>query len=100
MEVGGSLGCSGRVTTGVTGSRRIPKGGSRAKSRTTSLHVRGADFNLFRDLLRRIPWDMTMERRGVQESWLMRKGPFQQVGDQRQQESCLDEQRAAEGIQI
>lgn len=43
--------------------------GSRAKSRSTTLDFRRANLSHFRDLLGRIPWDMTVERRGVGWYW-------------------------------
>lgn len=44
---------------------RILRGGSKVKSKTT-LDVRTGDYNLFRDLLGKIPWDTNLERRRSQ----------------------------------
>lgn len=52
---------------------RTTRGGNKANSRITSLDFRSADFDLFGDLLGIIPWDTTLERRWVQESWLIFK---------------------------
>lgn len=52
---------------------RIPRGESRPKAKTIALDFGIADFNLFRDLLGRIPWDIARERRRSWESWLILK---------------------------
>ena len=58
---------------------RIMRGGSREKSRTTTLDLgvvdpspqpRRAEFNIFRDLLGRVPWDTILKMRGVEDSLL------------------------------
>lgn len=55
---------------------------SRAKSRSTALDIRKAKCNLFRDLLGRIVWNMSPEKRVVQQRWVLRKGPSQKVGNE------------------
>lgn len=50
---------------------RIPRGKNKANSRITTLDMRRADLDLFSDLLRRIDWDRVLERREVQEYWLI-----------------------------
>lgn len=71
IKVGGSLGCCDHRIVEF----RILKDGRKAKSRTTILDFRRADFNLFRDLLGRFPWFMALDRRGIQESWLLKSIP-------------------------
>lgn len=44
---------------------RILREGSKANSRMTTLNVRRTDFDLFRNLLRKIPWNTILKRRGV-----------------------------------
>lgn len=44
---------------------RILREGSKANSRMTTLKVRRTDFDLFRNLLRKIPWNTILKRRGV-----------------------------------
>ena len=70
---------------------RIPKRGGKAKNRITAVDFRRADLQLFRDLLRRVPWETVLESRGVQERWLifkyrlpakLKSGPSQQAGNQ------------------
>lgn len=50
---------------------------SKAKSRTTTLDSRRADFVLFTPLLERIPWDTVLDRRGVQGTWVIFKDLLQ-----------------------
>lgn len=52
----------------VRGGVQILKGGSSPKSKNTSLNFRRADFDNFRHMLGRVPWDMALEGRGAQES--------------------------------
>jgi len=72
VKAGGSLVCSdyGMVEF------RILCGGSRARSRNTTLDLRRANSGLFRDLLGRIQWVRALEGRGVQASWLLFKHNF------------------------
>lgn len=56
-----------------TAEFRIPKAGKRVQSKTSTLHFSGKDFDLFEDLLGRVPWDKTMKLRESQESWLIFK---------------------------
>lgn len=67
QAVRGSLGCSNHVMI----SFRILRGGSKVVSRTTALDFRRADTTLSRDLFIRTSWDVALERRGIQESWLI-----------------------------
>jgi len=73
-------------------------------SKASSADFMKADFGLFRDLLRRIPWDTTLVQRGAQESWLMFKDhllqaqerciPTERKSGKKHQEACTDEQGA------
>lgn len=45
-----------------------PQVESRARNKTAALDFIRANFGLFADLLGRIPWEFTIEGRGVQES--------------------------------
>ncbi|GAB0190901.1 hypothetical protein GRJ2_001555400 [Grus japonensis] len=62
MKVKGSLGCSDHEMVEL----RILRGGSRIKGRLTTLDFGRADFGLFKDLLRRVPWDKDLEKRRTQ----------------------------------
>lgn len=76
----------------------IPRGGSMAKSRTTTLDFRKADFNLFQLLLGRIPCDTVLERRKVQGSLLisgiisykLKNSTCPDAEHQSWQEACMD----------
>lgn len=65
MKVWDSLGCSGCETVEF----RIPRGKNETKSRITALDFRKSEFGPFRDLLERVPWDVALKRRGIQERW-------------------------------
>ncbi|GAB0204419.1 mitochondrial enolase superfamily member 1 [Grus japonensis] len=60
----------------------------RAHSKLNTLDFRRADFDLFRDLLGRIPWDKALEGRGAQDSWLIFKHHLLQA-----QERCIPTKR-------
>jgi len=60
----------------------------RVHSKLTTLDFRRADFDLFRDLLSRVPWDKALEERGAQESWLIFKDHLLQA-----QERCIPTKR-------
>lgn len=56
----------------------ILRGGKKAKSGIITPDFSRGDSDLFRDWLRRIPWQMAVERR-VQESWLIVKDALLQA---------------------
>jgi len=70
---------------------RILKKREQGKSKTTALVFRTADSNLFRDLLRRIPWDT--QSRQFQASWLIFKDHFFQA----QEKSILTNRKSKAG---
>ena len=41
----------------------------RGVSRTATLHFWRADFNLFRTMVERVPWEVVLESVGAQEGW-------------------------------
>ena len=53
---------------------RIPKGGKKAKSMFTILDFRRCFFGLFRDTFGKIPYNMVLQRRGVQDHLLQAQG--------------------------
>ncbi|GAB0207498.1 mitochondrial enolase superfamily member 1 [Grus japonensis] len=77
VKVGGSLGCSDHETVEF----RILHGRSRAMNRIMTLDFRRDNFDLFKDLLGRIPWVRALEDREVQESWSVFKHHFLQAQD-------------------
>lgn len=67
MKVRDTLGCSDKDMMEF----RMPRGKNKANSRSTALDMRRADLGLFSDLLGGIVWDRVLERREVQEDWLI-----------------------------
>ncbi|KAJ7425391.1 glycerol kinase [Pitangus sulphuratus] len=69
VKLKGSLGCSDNemVEFEILRARR------RMHSKFVTLGFRRANFGLFRGLLGRAPWDIALEGRGAQESWLIFK---------------------------
>ncbi|KAF4790719.1 hypothetical protein TURU_138206 [Turdus rufiventris] len=61
---------------------RILHGGSKAVSRTRTLNFWRANFSLFNDLLRGIPWYRALADKRVQENWSIFKHHFLQAQDQ------------------
>ncbi|GAB0181505.1 hypothetical protein GRJ2_000615800 [Grus japonensis] len=84
VELKGNLGCSDHEMVEL----KILKAARRAESKLTTLNFRRADFDLFRDLLGRVPWDKALEGRGAQESWLVFKDHLLQA-----QERCIPTKR-------
>ncbi|GAB0204391.1 hypothetical protein GRJ2_002904700 [Grus japonensis] len=80
----GGLGCSDHKMVEF----RILRAARRVCSKLTTLNFRRADFDLFRDLLGRIPWDKALEGRGAQDSWLIFKHHLLQA-----QERCIPTKR-------
>jgi len=72
VKAGGRLGCSNHEMVEF----RILRGGSRAISRIKTLDFRRANFGLFKELLRGIPWARALEGRAVQECWSVFKCHF------------------------
>ena len=67
VEVGGCLGQSDLDMVEFS----ILAGVRRGNSKTTTLNFRRADFELFRRLAGRFPWDSVLVDKGVQEGWLL-----------------------------
>jgi len=69
VKLKGSLGCSDHEMVEF----KILRAAGRAHNKLTTLDFRGADFAFFRDLLGRVPWEKSLEGRGVQETQLIFK---------------------------
>lgn len=78
VKAGGSLGC---INHGMV-EFRILSGRSKPKSGIATLDFRRANFDLFQDLLRAIPWARMLESKGTCESWSALKQCFFQGQDQ------------------
>lgn len=79
---------------------------SKAKVKITIVDFIRADFVLFRHMLEWIPWQMTLEERGVQDIWTIFKDHLLLAQDlaamtnkkiiQRQPKACMNEQGASD----
>ncbi|GAB0199286.1 hypothetical protein GRJ2_002394000 [Grus japonensis] len=69
VELKSSLDCSDHEMVEFKMLRAV----RRAQSKLITLNFRRVDFDLFRDLLGRVPWDKALEGRGSQDSWLVFK---------------------------
>ena len=69
VEVGSCLGQSGHkmVKLCILGEVR------RKGSKTATLDYQRVDFEVFRTLVGRVPWDSVLKGKGVQEGWLLLK---------------------------
>lgn len=61
---------------------KIPRAVRRACSKLIALDFKRADFGLFRDLLVKVTWKVTMEGRGAQEHWKIFKDHLLQAEEQ------------------
>lgn len=68
----GSLGCSDHEIVEFS----IEGRGSRTESKISNRDSRRTNFSIFRDLLRRIPWEKALKGRGFQERWSIFKDHF------------------------
>lgn len=55
---------------------RILRRGNKTKSQTISIDFRRAEFGFYRDILRIILWEMALEIKQVQETWLILEDCF------------------------
>ena len=84
VRLKGSLGCSDHEMVEV----KILRAARRVHSKLTTLDFRRADFGLFRDLIRRVPWDKALKGTGAHESWLIFKDHLLQA-----EERCIPTMR-------
>ncbi|KAM9654465.1 uncharacterized protein ACIBXB_005124 [Morphnus guianensis] len=84
LKLKGSLGCSDHEMVEV----KILRAARRVHHKLTTMNFRRAEFDLFRDLLGRVPWDKDLEGRETQESWLIFKDHLFQA-----QEQCIPVKR-------
>ncbi|PKU42802.1 rna-directed dna polymerase from mobile element jockey-like [Limosa lapponica baueri] len=69
VEVGGHLGLSDHEMVKFSILSEVRKG----FSKTFTLDFRRADFSLFRTLVGRVPWEIILHGKGVQEGWMLFK---------------------------
>jgi len=71
VKTGGSLGCSDHALVEFT-----VLSDTRKASRVRALNFRKANFQLFRELISRTPWDMVLRDRGEEQSSQIFKDAF------------------------
>ena len=65
VKVGGRVGCSDQEMIEVLILQETKRGGSK----TATLDFQRANFNLFKRLVNKIPWEAALKEMGVQEGW-------------------------------
>jgi len=72
VKIGGSLGCSDHALVELTLLREM----GITKSTVRTVNFRRANFQLFKEIVRRTPWEMVLRDRGTEQSWQVFKGVF------------------------
>ena len=72
IRIGGCLGCSDHVMVGFTSLKNI----GQAKSKIRKLNFRKANFQLFRELVNKMPWETVLKSEVVEQSWQIFKEAF------------------------
>jgi len=75
VKIGGSLGCSDHALVKLTLLREM----GITKSIVRTLNFRKANFQLFKEVVRRTPWEMVLRDRGTEQSWQIFKDVFHRV---------------------
>jgi len=75
VKTGGSLGCSDHTLVEFTVLRDIGK----ARSVVRTLNFRKANFQLFKEVVSRTPWETVLRDRGAEQSWQILKDAFQRA---------------------
>ncbi|PKU49228.1 rna-directed dna polymerase from mobile element jockey-like [Limosa lapponica baueri] len=78
VMVGGRLGHSNHQMIEFTILGEVRRG----VSRTATLDFRRTDFNLFRRLVDRVPWEAALKGKGVQEGWTLFKKEILEAEEQ------------------
>ena len=65
----------------------------RVTSKTAILNFKRADFDLFRTLVARVPWESLLKGKGVQEAWTLLKMEILKAREQAVPECCYLMQR-------
>jgi len=76
IKIGGSLGCSDHALVKFTVLRDVGK----VRSMVRTLNFRKANFQLFKELVSRTPWETVLRDRGEQ-TWQILKDAFHRVQD-------------------
>ncbi|GAB0186222.1 mitochondrial enolase superfamily member 1 [Grus japonensis] len=72
VKIGGSLGCSDHALVEFTVLRDM----GQVKSKGRTLNFRKANFQLFKELVNRTPWETALRDKGAEQSWQIFKDPF------------------------
>jgi len=73
VKIGGSLGCSDHALVELM----LLKEMGITKSIVRTLNFRRANFQLFKEIVRRTPWETVLRDRGTEQSWQVFKDVFQ-----------------------
>jgi len=72
IKIGGSLGCSDHALVEFTVLRDMGK----ARRVLRTINFRKANFQLFKELFRRTPWEKVLRDREAEQSWQTFKDAF------------------------
>ncbi|PKU45940.1 hypothetical protein llap_3743 [Limosa lapponica baueri] len=72
IKTGGSLGCSDHALVEFA----VLTDMYQAKSKVRTLNFRKADFQLFKELVSRAPWETALRDKGTEQSWQISKDTF------------------------
>ncbi|KAK4806761.1 hypothetical protein QYF61_005557 [Mycteria americana] len=75
VKIGGSLGCSDHAFVEFTVLRDM----GQARSIVRTLNFRKANFQLFKELVSRTPWEKVLRDKGAEQSWQIFKDAFHKV---------------------
>ncbi|KAK4821784.1 hypothetical protein QYF61_002200 [Mycteria americana] len=75
VKIGGSLGCSDHALVAFTVLRDM----GQAMSKVRTLNFRKANFQMFKELVNRIPWETALRDKGAEQSWQIFKDTFHRV---------------------
>ena len=77
VKTGGNLGCSDHAL----GEFTVLRGTGKVRSIVRTLDFRKANFQLFKELLSRTPWETGVRDRGTEWSWKILKDAFHRAWD-------------------
>ena len=75
VKTGGNQGCSDHVLVELTLLREV----GITKSIVRTLKFRRANFQLFKEIVRRTPWERVLQDRGTELRWQVFKDVFQRA---------------------
>ncbi|OPJ66597.1 hypothetical protein AV530_016623 [Patagioenas fasciata monilis] len=72
IKIGDSLGCTDHVFMEFSVLRDV----GQEKSKVRTLNFRKANFQLFKELVNRTPWETALRHKGAEQSWQIFKDAF------------------------